>query len=275
MPVNLRLYLGWLADSHTPVALIGLLAVFVPVRRIRLPRQSVDVSIVIALLVGFVWAIYCAWMVFDAWWFTRFLLPSWPFVMLALGGLAVAIVARRPRVMRPVLVVVLLALGAYDVDFAAERYAFAARDSRRRFVAASRLVRAQTRDNSVILSKDYNGALRYYGGRMTVDFSWMPRGPSIDIAVAWFTSHGVATYLAIEDWELPEVRTRFAGSQMLRAIERPPVAIYERPGRMLLFDLADPRPPEARPVTASDVDLGPYAAPPLPLPRLTIGDDPK
>jgi hypothetical protein len=275
VPTNLRLYLGWLVESHTPVALIGLVAVFAPVRRIRLPLQSVDVSIVIALLVAFVWAIYCAWMVFDAWWFTRFLLPSWPFVMLALGAIAVAMVERRPRVMRPVIVMVLLALGVYDVHFAAERYAFAARDSRRRFVAASRLVRAQTRDNSVILSKDYNGALRYYGGRMTVDYSWMPRGPSIDTAVAWFTSHGVATYLAIEDWELPEVRARFAGSQVLRALERPPVAIYERPGRMLLFDLADPRPAEARPVTASDADIGSHAAPPLPPPRLTIGDGPR
>ena len=274
MPANLARYLGWLVESHTPIALIGLLAVFVPVRRIRLPSQSVDVSIVIVLWVAFVWAVYCAWMVFDAWWFTRFLLPAWPFMMLALGGVAVAVAERRPR-MRAALVVVLLALGAYGVYFAAERYAFAARDSRRRFVAASRLVRAQTRDNSVILSKDYNGALRYYGGRMTVDFSWMPRGPSIDTAVAWFTSHGVATYLAIEDWELPEVRARFAGSQMLRALERPPVAIYERPGRMLLFDLAEPRPVEARPVIGSDADLGWRAAPPLPQPRLAIGGDPK
>ena len=273
VPVNLRLYLGWLTESHTPIALIGLLAVFLPVKGVRLPLQSADLSIVMSLFVGLVWAIYCAWMVFDAWWFTRFLLPSWPFVMLAVGGVALAVVGYRPRVTRPAIVVVLLTLGVYCVQFAAERYAFSARDSRRRFVAASRLVRAQTRDNSVILSKDYNGALRYYGGRMTVDYSWMPRGPSIDTAVAWFTSHGVATYLAIEDWELPEVRSRFAGSQMLRALERPPVAIYERPGRMLLFDLGEPRAPEARPVIASDNDLGSRAAPPLPPPRLAFRED--
>ena len=58
MPANLTLYLGWMAQSHTPIAVIGLLAVFVPLRRIRLPRQTVDVSVVIALFVGLVWALY-------------------------------------------------------------------------------------------------------------------------------------------------------------------------------------------------------------------------
>ena len=125
----------------------------------------------------------------------------------------------------------------------------------------------------MILSKDHNGSLRYYGGVMTADYSWMPRGRGIDGAIAWFTARGVTTYLAIEDWELPEVRARFAGSEMLRALDRPPVAIYEHPGRMLLFDLADPRPPEAKPVIGRDADLGWHAPPPLPPPRLVFRED--
>ena len=270
MPANLTRYLGWLAQSHTPIAVIGLLAVFVPLRWIRPPRQTVGVSVVIALFVGFVWALYCAWRIFDAWWFTRFLLSSWPFIMLAVAGLTISAYAASPRLLRPVVVAAVVALGVYQFQFARERQAFGARDARRRFVASARLIRAQARDNSVILSKDHNGSLRYYGGMMTADYSWMPRGRGIDGAIAWFTARGVTTYLAIEDWELPEVRARFAGSEMLRVLDRPPVAIYEHPGRMLLFDLADPRPLEAKAVIGRDADLGWRAPPPLPPPRLVF-----
>jgi hypothetical protein len=273
MPANLKLYLAWLAESHTPIALIGLLAVFVPVRRIRLPRQTIDLSIVIALFVGFVWAVYCAWLIFDVWWFTRFLLSSWPFIMLALGGIAMFAYRAGPGALRPLVVAAVIALGVNQFHFAREWQSFGARDGRRRFVAAARLIRAVTDGNSVVLSKDHNGSIRYYGGRMTIDYSWMPRGASLDASLQWLKSHGIPAYLAVEDWELPEVRARFAGSDALRAVDRPPVAIYEHPGRMLLFDLTDPRPPEARPVVERNTNLGSRAAPPLPPARLTIRDD--
>ncbi len=272
MPVNLQLYLTWLAESHTPIALVGLLAVFVPLRRIRLPLQTIDLSIVIALFVGFVWALYCAWLIFDVWWFTRFMLSSWPFIMLALGGIVVSLYAASPRSLRALVVAAVIALGLYQFHFAREWQTFGARDGRRRFVAAARLIRAVTGGNSVVLSKDHNGSIRYYGGRMTIDYSWMPRGASLDAGLQWLKSHGVPAYLAVEDWELPEVRAKFAGSDALRALDRPPVAIYEHPGRMLLFDLTDPRPPEARPVVERDTGIGSRAAPPLPLGPLVIRD---
>jgi hypothetical protein len=273
MPANLWLYVRWLAESHTPVAVLGLIAVFLPWRHVRPPGQTPALSIVVALFVGGVWAIYCAWLVFDVWWFTRFLLSSWPFIMLALGSAAAAALTASPRWVRSVVAASVIAVGMYQVYFAAEWYAFGARDGRRRFVAGARLVRSLTDRNSVILSKDHNGSIRYYGGRTTIDYSWMPRGASLDASLQWLKSHGVPAYLAIEDWELAEVRDRFAGSTALGALDRPPVAIYERPGRMLLFDLTDPRPPQARPVVESDTDIGSRAPPPLPLGRLTFRVD--
>ena len=273
MPENLVLYVRWLAQSHTPIAVAGLIALFVPWRYARLPGHPPALSIVIALFVAGVWAIYCAWLVFDVWWYTRFLLSSWSFIMLSVAALAVAGFRAGPRMARPVVVAAVLALGIYQVCFAAEWHSFGARDARRRFVAAARLVRSLTDRNSVILSKDHNGSIRYYGGRMTIDYSWMPRGASLDGGLQWLKANGVPAYLAIEDWELPEVRARFAGSAALVALARPPVAIYERPGRMLLFDLTDPRPPEARPVVESDTDIGARAAPPLPLARLMFRGD--
>jgi hypothetical protein len=272
VPENLRRYLAWLSESHTPIAVVGLVAIFVPWRRIRPPLQTGGLSVVIALFVAAVWAIYCAWLVFDAWWFTRFLLSSWPFIMLSVGSLAVSLACISPRFGRPIVVAAMIALGVYQVHFASAWQAFGARDSRRRFVAAAQLVRWITGPNSVVLSKDHNGSIRYYGGRMTLDYAWMPRGAAIDASLAWLENQGVPAYLAIEDWELPEVRALFAGSRVLLALDRPPLAISERPGRMLLFDLREPRSPEAMPAIHTGSDIGWRAAPPVPLPQLAFRD---
>jgi hypothetical protein len=272
VPQNLGLYLRWLAQAHTPIALIGLAAIFVPLRRIRPPQQTAGLSIVIALFTAAVWGIYCAWLVFDVWWFTRFMLSSWPFIMLAIGSLAMAAWAAAPALVRPAVAVAVIALGIYQVHFASEWHAFGARDGRRRFVAAARVVRNHTDRNSVIISQDHNGSIRYYGGRTTLDYEWMPRGAALDAAIVWLKAHGVQTYVAVEDWELERVRRRFADARATLALDRPPVAIYEHPGRMLLFDLTDPRPPEAKPTVERDSDIGSRAAPPVPLARLRFDE---
>ena len=272
VPTNLRLYVRWLAEAHTPVALLGLAAVFVSWRRIRPPLQSTEISIVIALFVAVLWAIYAAWLVFDVWWFTRFLLSSWPFIMLALAGIVVAAYRASPRYLRPGIAIAVIALAVHQVTFARDFGAFNARDGRRRFVAAARVVRNFTDRNSVIISQDHNGSIRYYGGRTTMDYEWLPRGKALDDSLAWLNAHGVRTYVAVEEWEMDNVRRRLAGSQALAALDAPPVAIYEHPGRMLLFDVTEPPPSQAKPSIARDTDIGWRAAPPVPLPKLQIRD---
>jgi hypothetical protein len=166
-----------------------------------------------------------------------------------------------------------VALGIYQVGFARDFGAFNSRDGRRRFVAAARVVRNHTDRNSVIISQDHNGSIRYYGGRTTLDYEWLPRGNSLDDSIAWLNAHGIHTYAAIEEWELDHVRRRFAGSRALSAFDAPPVAIYEHPGRMLLFDVTDPRPADAKPVVERDMDIGRRAAVPVPLARLVLRRD--
>jgi MFS family permease len=272
VPTNLLLYLRWLAEAHTAVALLGLAAVFVPWRRIRPPLQSTSLSIVIALFVAVLWAIYAAWLVFDVWWFTRFLLSSWPFIMLALAGVVVAAYRASPGYLRSMIAIGVIGLAIYQVTFTHAFGAFNARDGRRRFVAAARVVRNFTDRNSVIISQDHNGSIRYYGGRTTMDYEWLPRGKTLDDSIVWLKEHGVRTYVAVEAWEMDNVRRRLAGSHALAALDAPPVAIYEEPGRMLLFDLTEPRPPQAKPSIERDTDIGWRAAPPVPLARLQIRD---
>jgi hypothetical protein len=274
VPTNARLYLLWLAEAHTPVALGGLAAVLLPFRALWPGVPDRGTRAAIAIFVVVVWLICCAWLVFGAWWFARFLLTSWPFIMLGVGGVAAAVYRVSPGRLRPIVIAVVIALGVYQFTFAVDGHAFEARENRRRFVAAARVVRSQTGENSAIVSLDHNGSIRYYGGRMTINYEALPRGTALDDIVAWLDARGVRTYLAVEDWELPEIKSRFVGSRCLIAIDRPPVAISERPGRLLLFDLTAPRPPEAKPVVEADMDIGSGAARPVPLPRLVLTEKP-
>jgi hypothetical protein len=271
---NARLYFGWFAEAHTPIALCGFVAIFVPLRQWRPGMQTRELSLVIATFVSAVWLIYCAWLVFDAWWFMRFLLSSWPFLMLGIGGIAMAGYAASPRYARPLVVLAVVALGIYQVDFANDWRAFGSRDGRRRFVAAARVVRDHTDRYSVIISNDHSGSIRYYGGRMTMNYAWMNGGPLLDSIVEWLQANGARTYLAVEDWEMPEVRRRFAGSVSLRALDGAPVATYEEPGKMLLFDLTEPRAPDALPDVERDMDIGPRAVRPAPAPRVRFAPPP-
>ena len=129
----------------------------------------------------------------------------------------------------PIVVAAVIALAIFQLDNAIAHRTFDTGDGRRRFVTVARLVRRMTGPNSVIVSLDYSGSIRYYGGRMTMNYAWIP-STRLDTIVEWLTAHGVRTYLAVEDGELPEVMKRFAGSACLRALDGPPLAMY-KPGK--------------------------------------------
>ena len=109
-------------------------------------------------------------------------------------------------------------------------------------------MRRVTEPNSAIASLDHSGSLRYYGGLMTINFGSVP-DQSFDAVVDWLSEHGVRTYLAIEEWELPEIRQRFSTNRCMRVLDGPPVAILEWPGKMQLFDLTGTR-QEKEPIVA-------------------------
>jgi hypothetical protein len=269
---NLQLYLQWFTQAHTPFALCGVVAILVPLRRLWPEVQDRSIFVVMALFVLGVWGIYCAWLVFDQWWFARFLLPSWPFIMLGIGSVAVAPYRRGPGPLRGLVAASVIGLAVFQLEFAIARGAFEAREERTRFVAAARLVRRLTDPNSVIASLDHSGSIRYYGGRMTMVYTAIP-SESLDAAVEWMKAHGARTYLVVEEWELPEVRRRFAGSQCLRALDGPPVAVYEWSGRTRLFDLTDASLAARTTIVESARDTGPTATP-VPPPRLEFTRSP-
>jgi hypothetical protein len=159
--------------------------------------------------------------------------------------------------------------------------AFDAWQGERRYPSVARHVSQVTPENSVILSMQHSGTLRYYGGRMTMRYDSI-EPDWLDRAIVWLSARGVESYLLAEDWELPSIRERFAGTRALAALDAPPVLIYDGGGRIQLFDLSagsDPHegegsparhglPPRGGRIRETFKDL--RCVPPAPQPRLVL-----
>ncbi len=241
---NLYNYFSWLVETQTVVALAGMAVVCVPIRRLWPDVEDRRVFGMIALMVLTVWALYIAYLVFDNLRYLRFLLLTWPFIMLGVGTIAVALM--RPN--RPGLtlstIAAVITLGIAGWRHGAREGAFNAWESDRRFIALADIVRERTPPNSAVLAMIHSGSLRYYGGRMTIrydilDPDWLDRG------VAWLTERGVHVYLLLEEWEMKPFADRFAGQELAARIKSAPIVEYRHHEKVRLFDLSSPPPDHA------------------------------
>jgi hypothetical protein len=80
-------YFRWLIETQTPLVFagIGMLAI-APSRLLPTAHDRAAMRL-LAWLTVTTWAVYAAYPAFDAWWFLRFLLPSWPAVFIGTAAL--------------------------------------------------------------------------------------------------------------------------------------------------------------------------------------------
>jgi hypothetical protein len=268
---NLRNYTTWLLETETPVALLGVAALFVPLRRLWPATRDQDrpIFVVIGLIVVGIWAQYSAYTQFDAWWYLRFLLPCWPFFAVGLGSVLAHFERRTsnselrasantpapkgptPRsapVQAAARVALVLALGGYGLYVAADRGAFGLWKEERRYVSVAALVQSMTDATSAVITGIHTGSLLYYGGRTTVRFDYIDRD-RIDRAIQWMESRGMHVFVLLEESELPEFKEHFAASRRaIDSLERPSL-VYNGHATVYLYDLTQPRDPFTPPVT--------------------------
>lgn len=257
---NIGLYLGWLASSQTPLAWMGLGAALAPARTLW-PNAARRDRVVMAVFVALVWGFYCLYAVFEVWWYLRFLLASWPFIALGVAVVLVRLGGTRHRRARWVGIAVLASLGLFQAWSSVERGAFRIGTGERRYFIAARMVRNTTEPNSVVLSMQHSGSIRYYASRVTLRYDELSAAV-IDDAVAFLTARGAHVYLMADEWELSTIRSRFAGTRTAEALNRPPLALFPPPGPMFLFDLSTPPGDRHRPTRYADLPDSPRTPPP-------------
>ena len=86
---NVERYGGWLIESQTPLFALGGIAVLFPIRAIWRTRERQRAALLLGASAATVWVLYLIYTPYDAWWFLRFLLPSWP--ALCVGTAAVVL----------------------------------------------------------------------------------------------------------------------------------------------------------------------------------------
>ena len=244
---NIGRYFAWFADSQTPIAFAGILALLLPIKRLW-PDLARSMVPVMGLFVILIWFEYCAYTPFDAWWYLRFLLPCWPFVMI---GVAVVFVrfagSFNSRLIAAAGVLVVLALGAHGLSQAYRQDFISMGRSESKYPAIAKIVRQNTDRTAVILSGQHSGSLRYYAGRMTMthfnlDPAWLDR------AVEWLAGHGAHPYAVLEDWEVAEFRSRFGPANTVGRLDMPPLIEYYGSPTIYVFDLLrrpdSPEPPQ-------------------------------
>jgi hypothetical protein len=268
---NVRNYVQWFAETQTPAAFLGFLAVLVPIRTLW-PRPAARPAVAVAgLTVLVVWALYFVYEVWNAWWYLRFLLPSYPFIFVGVGAVAAALMRDRARASQAAVITVVVAWGLFQIWTAVDRRAFEIWRDDRRAVSVGQMTRTIAGRDSLILAGEHTGSVRYYAGRMT-GYYYFLKNDWVDRAIDWLKTQKIHPYLLLEEWEVADVRTRFAGQAAVKALDRAPIAIFRDPGTVYLFDLlrVDGE-PTVPPTVWTGVDRGLWAAPPSAPPPVMLG----
>jgi hypothetical protein len=269
VPQNVKNYWSWFLETETPVAVLGLIALVLPLKRVWTNVPDRGVIVFGALFVFGLWAQYQAFLVFDAWWFIRFLLPCWPFILIGTGRVIELAIRPGWPITAVAVFVVVTALGLRGLGLAMDNGTFDAWRGEHKYVTVGQLAGSSTEENSVLLSMQHSGSIRYYGGRMTIRYEWMQPG-RVDQDMAWLGAHGAHPYALLEDWEADALRASFAGTATGQRLKDPPVFVYDGPSKTILYDLL----PSARVASDTRVYVEDYTnarcVPPAPLPRLIL-----
>lgn len=238
---NLVLYPTWFVTTQTPLAVAGVAALFLPVRRLWRTRENAAIALLLAALVVVILLLHSLFIPLDEWWYLRYLLVLWPPIFVGLAMVwSLAWESGRPG-LRLSAVVALIGLSLVGLRIATLRHSFTNGAIERRYVEAAKLLDIYTKPDAVIFAYQHSATARYYGGRMTLRYEWLP--PDwLDRAVAWLQAQGRHPYALLEAWELERFREYYAGhGGAIGALDRKIVFISRNAGPdVYLFDLLAP-----------------------------------
>ncbi len=220
---NLNRYPRWITESHTPFVWLWLLA---PVWIVRCAKNQRLAWSAFALSVA-VWLAYLPYLFFqpNEWFYTRFLLPAIPIMILFSTASVLAGIRALPAVWRvPAAVVVLLLVGTPSLRYAQQNGVFDVRKQERKYPLAGEFVRTRGPANAFVLAAQHSGSIRYYANRPTL--RWDLLSPTrLDQVLAAVRAQGYEPLLVVDTGEYEDFRARFAATGQQAVQQLTPLAV--------------------------------------------------
>jgi hypothetical protein len=141
-----------------------------------------------------------------------------------------------PRVHGVATAVLVALLGWHGVSYAS-RDVFHFRESEQKYAAVGEYVSQRLPDRAALICMQHSGSVRYYSGRLTVRYDWIPPA-RLDTVLTDLRRLGYHPYFLLEEWEARAFRERFAENR-LSALDWPPIARLDHPSDVRIYDPAD------------------------------------
>jgi hypothetical protein len=242
---NVKQYAAWLTETLTPLvatALLGPAAIFA-----ARPfgggswQQARAYGLSLVCFVAAVVLSYLFYTPYDAWWYLRFLLPAFPALLVIVAltvGWLVRILPVSVRVPLATAIVVLVAW--HNATFASNQGVWLFHDGERKYVVVGEYISRHLPQEAVVLAVQHSGSVRYYSGRQTVRFDWIPP-PAFGAVVANLVANGHKPYLVLEKFEETTYRDLFGPQTVLGQLRWSPLARTADSSSVAIYDLVDRR----------------------------------
>ena len=224
--MNLQRYPRWLWESQGPLVFLFLLA------PMWIRRRQADSKLRAALLgfVALIWVSYLLYLPYDAWWFTRFLLPAIPVMLILSIDTLMRLTARWTKHTQ---VAAMLLFGfvtvACGIASSYRHRLLQVAVSEQRYADVGRYIAEELPHNAVVYSWQHSGSVRYYSGRLTIRYDAI-EPEWFDRSISHLQQSGYEPFLVVDEWELPAVRARFASQEKAVVIaDDPPPSTCSHP----------------------------------------------
>jgi dolichyl-phosphate-mannose-protein mannosyltransferase len=205
-PARARHYAFWTARLLSPLVALGWVAVAAD-RRVTLRDRCVLLTWFAAFFL-----FYSFYAPYEAWWYTRFLLPGYPALilgaLLATRDFVVGSRAARWRVAAATVLVV-LAL-AVELRYVTKEKLHKFYKGERIHPEACAMARRRLPGNAIVLSMQMSGALHYYTGLTYAMWNWMDAERFAVLRVST-ESRGFRWYALLAPFEVAEVEKNLPG----------------------------------------------------------------
>jgi 4-amino-4-deoxy-L-arabinose transferase-like glycosyltransferase len=218
VPINLARYPRWVLQSQGPLIFLFLLTPVFLLRRDGLAHVRAALLAFIALL----FTCYLLYLPFDAWWWTRFLLPAYPLLFILASDVVWLGTERFGKRVRAA-VVMLFALGMiyhggtnlYQWDVHTVGY------GEQKYEEIGQYVDRTLPRKAILITMQHSGTVRYYSGRLTVRYDYIDRD-WLDRAIEHLRLAGYEPFILLDDWEVPVFQEKFASQKYAALVAKDP-----------------------------------------------------